>query len=240
MHNRTPEVLYQNLRGTIRLYHGSKSGIQGPIRPASRANTDFGKGFYMSPKPDSPKALIATHKNPTLYELSVNLSGIKCVRVSGVTWALLVAYNRGKLERFKGTKFYEQIADITLNQDMVVGPIADDRMYDALTEFFNNRITDYTMLECMQQLRLGDQRVAKTNKACDPSHIQIVSATTFTPDELQAIQLRAEKARDIANRDAEECIRAFFKKKYRPGYLLDEIMEGENHDELELTPNPTL
>ena len=159
MHNRTPEVLYQNLRGTIRLYHGSKSGIQGPIRPASRANTDFGKGFYMSPKPDSPKALIATHKNPTLYELSVNLSGIKCVRVSGVTWALLVAYNRGKLERFKGTKFYEQIADITLNQDMVVGPIADDRMYDALTEFFNNRITDYTMLECMQKLRLGDQRV---------------------------------------------------------------------------------
>ena len=31
----------------IILYHGSKSGIKGPIAPISRERCDFGKGFYM-------------------------------------------------------------------------------------------------------------------------------------------------------------------------------------------------
>ena len=33
--------------GRILLYHGSKSGIEGIIEPKSRAQCDFGKGFYM-------------------------------------------------------------------------------------------------------------------------------------------------------------------------------------------------
>ena len=34
--------------GRVLLYHGSKSGIEGIIEPKSRAQCDFGKGFYMS------------------------------------------------------------------------------------------------------------------------------------------------------------------------------------------------
>ena len=33
------------------LYHGSKSGIQGKIKPASRDRCDFGTGFYMGTAP---------------------------------------------------------------------------------------------------------------------------------------------------------------------------------------------
>ena len=33
------------------LYHGSKSGIKGPIAPISRERCDFGKGFYMETEP---------------------------------------------------------------------------------------------------------------------------------------------------------------------------------------------
>ena len=29
------------------LYHGSKAGIDQPIRPVSRSKCDFGRGFYM-------------------------------------------------------------------------------------------------------------------------------------------------------------------------------------------------
>ena len=31
----------------VLLYHGSRSGIKGPIAPISRERCDFGKGFYM-------------------------------------------------------------------------------------------------------------------------------------------------------------------------------------------------
>ena len=33
------------------LFHGSKSGIKGPIAPISRERCDFGKGFYMGNEP---------------------------------------------------------------------------------------------------------------------------------------------------------------------------------------------
>lgn len=36
------------------LYHGSKSGINGNIQPLSQAECDFGRGFYMVDKEQSP------------------------------------------------------------------------------------------------------------------------------------------------------------------------------------------
>ena len=32
---------------TLRLFHGSRAGIAGRIAPSSRAECDFGKGFYL-------------------------------------------------------------------------------------------------------------------------------------------------------------------------------------------------
>ena len=44
----------------MRLYHGSKSGIKGEIRPdAGRGMCDFGAGFYMGDRPEQPMGLIA-------------------------------------------------------------------------------------------------------------------------------------------------------------------------------------
>jgi len=46
-----------------RLYHGSKNGIKGDIKPESRERCDFGCGFYLGDKPDQPKGLIAQRSN---------------------------------------------------------------------------------------------------------------------------------------------------------------------------------
>lgn len=35
----------------VLLYHGSKSGLVGNIAPISRAQCDFGQGFYMGTDP---------------------------------------------------------------------------------------------------------------------------------------------------------------------------------------------
>lgn len=44
------------------LYHGSKSGIQGKIKPASRDRCDFGAGFYMGTDPLQPLTLICDYE----------------------------------------------------------------------------------------------------------------------------------------------------------------------------------
>ena len=39
-------------KNRVLLYHGSKSGLVGDIKPISRERCDFGKGFYMGTTPD--------------------------------------------------------------------------------------------------------------------------------------------------------------------------------------------
>ena len=55
--------------GAIRLYHGSKGGLQGAIRPVSDAASDFGSGFYMGDEMTQPQTLICEGPNPVLYTL---------------------------------------------------------------------------------------------------------------------------------------------------------------------------
>ena len=42
----------------LRLYHGSKAGIDGPIRPIGSSVNDFGRGFYLGDEPSQPLTLI--------------------------------------------------------------------------------------------------------------------------------------------------------------------------------------
>lgn len=82
---------------TVTLYHGSKSGLHGPIAPNSRDRCDFGRGFYMGTERMQPLTLICNYPEGRLYTLQVDLSGLKILDVEvGLDWALLIAFNRGK------------------------------------------------------------------------------------------------------------------------------------------------
>ncbi len=86
----------------VTLYHGSKSGIHGAIAPISREHCDFGKGFYMGTDRYQPLTLICNYPKAKIYTLSVDLTDLKILDVGlGLDWALLVAYNRGKMESVK-------------------------------------------------------------------------------------------------------------------------------------------
>ncbi len=100
--------------GTITLYHGSKSGIRGAIAHISRKHCDFGKGFYMGTDPIQPLTLICNYPNAKIYTLSVDLSGLKILDVEvGLDWALLVAYNRGKMDSVKHSTIYNRFANLS-------------------------------------------------------------------------------------------------------------------------------
>lgn len=59
----------------VLLYHGSRGGIQGDIRPNSRPRCDFGQGFYMGTNPLQAKSLVASDTAPYFYV--VNLRHLK-------------------------------------------------------------------------------------------------------------------------------------------------------------------
>ena len=57
----------------VLLYHGSKSGIEGPIEPKSRKQCDFGKGFYMGTDPGQALTLICDYEKSKFYIVSVSV-----------------------------------------------------------------------------------------------------------------------------------------------------------------------
>lgn len=73
----------------IYLLHGSRGGLKGEIRPCSRENCDFGRGFYMGTNPNQVKGLVVSDRNPVFYELKVDLTKIPTARrlyLTGKDW----------------------------------------------------------------------------------------------------------------------------------------------------------
>ena len=205
----------------IILFHGSKSGIEGTIAPKSRDKCDFGKGFYMGTEQTQPLTLICNYPDAKIYTLSVDLSGLKIMDIEvGLDWALLVAYNRGKMESAKGTSIYNRYAELDKSCDMVVGYIANDRMFVVLDRFFNGEITDLALINSLSALKLGKQYVAKTEKAC--KNIKIIEEQEINEEQREKLKYESEINRSRGIELAESICR----KYRREGRFFDEILEA--------------
>lgn len=159
--------------GHALLYHGSKAGIEGAIEPKSRKQCDFGKGFYMGTEPSQALTLICDYESAKLYVVSVCMKDLATLNVPvNLEWAMIVAYHRGRMEKIKGTSFYNKYRDIAKEKDMVIGSIANDRMFFVIDNFFIGNITDTSLVNSLSALQLGKQYVAITQKACDAVRIE--------------------------------------------------------------------
>ena len=207
--------------GAVLLYHGSKSGIIGDIKPISREHCDFGKGFYMGTESSQALTLICNFPYAKLYTVRVDLTGLRILEIEvGIDWALLIAYNRGKMDALKGSGIYQKYAGIADNCDIIIGYIANDRMFVVLDRFFSGEITDTALLNSLSALKLGKQYAAITEKAC--SQIEILEEKTFDESERSLLRIEANAFRLEGIRKADEIC----KKHRRDGRFFDEIMEG--------------
>ncbi len=213
---------YVNTDNKLILYHGSKKGIEGDIAPISRAQCDFGQGFYMGTNPLQPLTLVCSEEKPKFYTVELDLNGLKVLNVEiGLDWALLIAYFRKEMEVAKGTAIYEKYAHFADGYDVVVGYIANDRMYTELSSFFNKTLTDTALIHCLSALDLGMQYVAITEKAC--KQIKILKEDKLHQLELSVLMDMSTKRRKEGIALAEE-----IEVKYRrQGKYFDEILRGE-------------
>ena len=206
---------------TVTLYHGSNAGIRGTIAPISRDRCDFGKGFYMGTDRTQPLTLICNYPKAKIYTLSVDLSELKILDVEvGLDWALLVAYNRGKLDSVKSTKIYNRFVELSKGCDMIIGYIANDRMFVVLDRFFNGEITDLALIHSLSALNLGKQYAALTEKAC--KKIKIIEEQEISEYDRDKLKRLSEVNRSEGIAKAEEICR----KYRREGQFFDEILKA--------------
>lgn len=205
----------------VTLYHGSKSGIVGDIAPTSREHCDFGKGFYMGTEPAQPLTLICNYTDAKLYTVKVDLSGLKILDIEvGIDWALLVAYNRGKMDSIKGTAIYNRISKMADGCDMLISFIANDRIFVVLDRFFKSEITDEALIHSLAALKLGKQYVALTERAC--KQIEIAEEKALTATDRETLRIKSEDNRSNGIALAEEICRQY----RREGRFFDEILKA--------------
>ena len=157
----------------VLLYHGSKSGIEGTIEPKSRKQCDFGKGFYMGTDSGQTLTLICDYEKSKFYIVSVSTENLALIEVpADIDWAMLVAYHRGKMEKIDSTPFYNKYRDMTQDKDLIIGNIANDRMFFVIDNFFVGNVTDMALVNSLSALQLGKQYVVISQKGCDAVRIE--------------------------------------------------------------------
>lgn len=218
IHDQVKDIVLEENR--IVLFHGSKSGIEGNIAPKSRKQCDFGQGFYMGTEPGQPLTLICDYEKSKFYIVSVAIDELKMLEVpADLEWAMVVAYHRGRMESIKGTAFYNKYRDMAEGKDLIVGSIADDRMFYVIDNFFIGNITDKALVSSLAALELGKQYVAVTKKGCEVVRIEREVEISYL--ERLFVQEVAEQNRtrgvSLANK--------ICKDYRREGMYFDEILE---------------
>ena len=207
-------------QGRVLLYHGSKSGIEGDIAPRSRKQCDFGEGFYMGTEPSQALTLICDYESARFYIVSILVDELAVLDVpADLEWAMIVAYHRGRMEKIKGTAFYNKYQEITKNKDLVIGSIANDRMFFVIDNFFIGNITDIALVNSLSALELGKQYVAVTKRGCEAVRIE---------KEIRISYLEKLFMKNVseANRVNGSSLANDICKKYRrEGLFFDEILE---------------
>lgn len=210
-----------NAQGRLILYHGSKSGLSGPIAPISRDKCDFGKGFYMGTDLAQPLTLVCDFEQSRFYVISLDLQGLSVLEVPpDLDWAMLVAYHRGKMDVVCDTPLYERYAQMVQGQDILVGPIANDRMFFVLDNFFQGNITDVALVQSLAALQLGRQYVAVTKRACGQVRVE---------KEIPLSHLERSCLRDISEQNRAKGIslaNEICRSHRRDGRYFDEILDG--------------
>ncbi len=202
----------------IKIFHGSKNGLQGKISPISRNFCDFGKGFYMGTEQEQPKTLICNYENATMYELELDTAGLRIKDIPlGIDWALFVAYNRGRLTKEIAPDLYVKYSAFKEGVDLFKGYIANDRMFVVLDRFFDGQITDIALVESLSALKLGVQYVAVTQSACDA--VSIINEQKLTDDQKKELIVKSEENRLNGISLANEICR----KYRREGKYFDEL-----------------
>lgn len=219
----------QNLNQDVFLYHGSRGGIHGAISPCSREHCDFGRGFYLGDNPMQTKGIIVSDQLPCWYEVQFRLSEIpddKKIYISGMEWLYTVLAYRNRVPEFSKLDHIQELKAKYEQYDVIVGPIADDRMNTAIRRFEEDALIDVALMHCLSYVQYGTQYALKTPEAC--SKVDILNSHVLDDNEIDQIACYAEDKRE----EGHDIVREMGKQFRTQGHVLSEIVshfEGGQH-----------
>lgn len=133
------------------VYHVSDVVIEKPDLKRGRKNADFGQGFYLST--DIDFSLKWATMDGLLNVYDIDLEGLKVKR-----------FKRDK-EWFEYIYNNRRLKDLLDDYDVIIGPIANDTIYDTWGILTSGFVDKEKSLECLMVGNEYTQLVVKTEKA---------------------------------------------------------------------------
>ena len=148
------------------LFHGSKCGLSEVTVSGSRDNCDFGKGFYLGETYNQALSFVCEKEKSCVYSFRYSLANLKIKRFEcNLEWMLAICYYRGTLGEFSLNSMVAQIVADVEGADVVIAPIADNKMFYIMAQFTQGEINADVALHSLSASKLGLQFIFKTEKA---------------------------------------------------------------------------
>lgn len=159
------------------LLHGSRKGIKGNIIPKSADTCDFGKAFYIGNNFLQVLTLVSHEPNATIYKFRIkDYNKLKVLKFdANLEWALFVLANRKYMDSDLLEKYYKSLSSM---YDIIVGPIADDRLFETMNSFSAGILFDETFLKILKDTNLGIQYACRNMNSC--KKLEIVCSYKLT------------------------------------------------------------
>lgn len=215
------EIFRENLKNNEMLFfHGSKYDFDEIDYMGSRADADFSNGFYCSDNIESAISFVENYQHSSVYVFKANVSKLTSYEFScDLDWMLAISYYRGRLKEYKDCVFVKNIINKIDKADLIIAPIADNKMFEVLNKFVDGEISSTQALHSLSASRLGKQYVFKNKKAI--SFLEFIDRFYLCDEERKYSKLLS-----IDNSDIIQTKLNLARREYRnKGMFIDEILK---------------
>ena len=148
------------------LFHGSKDGLTEISENGSRNNCDFGNGFYLGETYNQALSFVCEKNNSSVYSFHCSLDELKIKKFEcDLEWMLALCYYRGTINNYKKSKIINKIVLEVESADVIIAPIADNKMFYVMAQFTEGEINADVALHSLSASKLGLQYVFKTKNS---------------------------------------------------------------------------
>ena len=202
------------------LFHGSKSGIEGSINPKkSSPINDFGQGFYAGETYEQSATFICDSAEGSTYLFRLNTEGLSCKKYgTDLEWLLTVGYYRRMLEDYRDNPRLKKAVEESESYDLIIAPIADNRMFAIIDQFLRGYTTDKQCIHCLAATHIGSQYVLKTKKACNK--FKMLEHFYLCQEEKK--KFREIQKKEVSNAEAK--VKLAFREYMGKGKTIDDIL----------------
>lgn len=204
---------------SILLYHGSRYGLESIDFKGSKKNADFSNGFYLSLSLDSAINFVEDIKYSSVYVFEAFLDDLDIIEFKcDEEWMLLICYFRGYLEEYKNSPLIKKLLNKIKDKDLIIAPIADNKMYQILGSFASGMISSSVAMHSLSASRLGNQYVFKSKKGI--SRLKFLSRFYISASEREDVKKESKEQASLISSKLNLAKRIYKKE----GKFIEEIL----------------